>query len=94
MAYGLEVYSPTGEARLSVTDRLTYVHSVVYTEFWSGTPEERVRFYPVTGMADDGSWFIVTECRDVIGWVVSGGYYVRVIRNYGIGEFSVTIYRC
>ena len=96
MAHGLEVYSSAGAVKLTVTDRLTHLVQQDNQAFWTWTGSGHTRFFPVTGMVDDGSWLVFAPWNDVIAWVSTGGYYVRLVYGppYAHPTFPVTIYRC
>lgn len=101
MAHGLEIHAASGAPKLTITDRLTRVVRQDNPAYWSwsyvgGVPSGDVRFFAVTGMADDGSWLVMVPWNDVIAWVGSGGYYVKMVydTHSGYATFPVTIYRC
>lgn len=98
MSFGLEVRDGSGEKTLSVTDRLTRLHSTVAVQCnmisWS--------HYSVPGMTPDGTWAALPHHVLVAMEVVSGGF--RVIRrndpnaSQAVRELMldslVTIFRC
>lgn len=60
MSFGLEVWNPSGEKVLSVTDRLfRIVQQGVVT--YPSSPSSGTITVPVPGMANNGRWFVVLD---------------------------------
>lgn len=93
MSSGLQVFDGSGNVMLDVADKLSRIHATVSLSIPVGTNGGT---YTVSGMADDGTWFVFPEV-DANGFsrvsvkVQSGGFqWGRGI--YTEGNVTVTVY--
>lgn len=63
MSHGLQVWSSSSQLLLDVDSKLCRLHAVVTVSYPQGTMNGLIQVYPsgfyaVSGMADDGNWFV------------------------------------
>jgi len=58
MSFGLEVYKNNGDVMLTVTDRITRLHSVITTAlYFNGYSQAFI----IPGASNDGTWFMINS---------------------------------
>ena len=106
MSYGLRVWNANGVLTLDITDRITrYISTHPFSmripvDQWNDNYSLNV---PVSGIATDGSWFVVGDYEyqsgtEQFSYTIFSGYVrvsiysIRYDGGYTYGSF--TVYRC
>ena len=87
MSYGLQLFSTTGALLLDISDRLTRVHSTYTLTVGPNTSS----FYAVSGVANNGTWAVMTG--SLAGFVTvsieAGGF--RVTNKSGVNATNTKV---
>lgn len=73
MSYGLEIWDEAGVKTLSVTDRITRLHSIIPVSYNMLTWHA----HHVTGMAPDGTWAAIPLNYEIAIKIVNGAVMVQ-----------------
>ena len=92
MSYGLRVWDASGNLMVDVTDRLTrFVTSA--TVSFTTTSAEPDKYIYITGMVNDGTWFVSSSAFQARAIVESGRVAVKKLYSFRAMTTVITIFK-
>ena len=92
MSYGLRVWDTSGNLTLDITDRLTRFVSSTVVSFTTTSPESDKYVY-VTGLTNDGKWFVSSSTFMVKTAIEPGRVAVRKLHRSSTASSTITVFK-